>query len=75
MKQEAAATGIYFFGIYWDFLINPHTFWNKSHRIPEGGSLHCKKKSRIINPSKGFINLINPSENRLLMYPLEETVE
>jgi hypothetical protein len=22
----SAATGIYFFGIYWDFLINPHTF-------------------------------------------------
>jgi hypothetical protein len=21
-----AATGIYLFGIYWDFLINPHTF-------------------------------------------------
>jgi hypothetical protein len=33
-----AATGIYFFGIYWDFLINPHTFWNKSHRISEVGA-------------------------------------
>ncbi len=32
---RSAATEIYFFGIYWNYLINLHTFWNKSHIISE----------------------------------------
>jgi hypothetical protein len=31
--QDTAVTKIYFFGIYWDFLINPYTFFNKCRTI------------------------------------------
>ena len=32
-NNVSAATGTYFFGIYWDFLINPYTFLNKFRTI------------------------------------------
>jgi len=32
--ERTATTRIYFFGIDWNFLINPHRCCNKSHIIP-----------------------------------------
>jgi hypothetical protein len=45
---SSAATGTYFFGIYWDLLKNPDTFWDKSHTI-----LRVRAKAKMRMSARG----------------------
>jgi hypothetical protein len=53
---NSAVTGISFFGIYWDFLINPYTFLNKSRnilRVKAKAIVRVRAKTQLMVKARG----------------------